>query len=190
VSQALPCALELRQAFTSDFYTRDGREYLMMGSRATISGGLVVVHAKDDLRLALQDARRAEKLAKDAGKDALAITIRRRSGEHTSVVCPWAFVPTVDHWAQQFRSGASDRWAYHLYRERSALADLPVEAMQAEIRRQIKRAEEPTPRLLPPASIAEAFESFRSRFDTAGAALASFLTLCHTASFLARGRDR
>jgi CRISPR-associated protein Cmr2 len=190
VSQALPCALELRQAFTSDFYTRNGREYLMMGSRATISGGLVVVHAKDDLRLALQDARRAEKLAKDAGKDALAITIRRRSGEHTSAVCPWAFVPTVDHWAQQFRSGASDRWAYHLYVERSSLAHLSVEAMQAEIRRQINRAEEPTPRLLPPASIAEAFESFRSRFGTAGEALASFLTLCHTASFLARGRDR
>jgi CRISPR-associated protein Cmr2 len=162
----------------------------MMGSRATISGGLVVVHAMDDLRLALQDARRAEKLAKEAGKDALTITIRRRSGEHTSAVCPWVFVPTVDHWAQQFRSGASDRWTYHLHMERSSLADLPVEAMQAEIRRQIMRAEEPTPRLLPPASIAGAFESFRSRFGTAGEALAGFLTLCHTASFLARGRDR
>lgn len=190
VSQALPCALELREAFTRDFYMKDGREYLMMGSRATISGGLVVVHAKDDLRLALQDARRAEKLAKDAGKDALAITIRRRSGEHTSVVCPWDFVQRVDDWAQQFREGASDRWAYHLYMERSALAHLPVEAMQAEIRRQILRAEEPTPQMLPPSSIADALASFRSRYDSGGEALASFLTLCHTASFLARGRDR
>jgi CRISPR-associated protein Cmr2 len=190
VSTALACATELRQAYMSDWYAAGKRNYLMMGSRATLSGGLVAVHAKDDLRLALQDARRAEKLAKEAGKDALAITIRRRSGEHTSAVCGWAFVSTVDHWAQQFRSGASDRWAYHLYMERSSLAALPVEAMQAEIRRQITRAEEPTPQLLPPACIAAAFESFRSRFHTAGEALESFLTLCHSASFLARGRDR
>jgi CRISPR-associated protein Cmr2 len=198
VSKALTCALELRAAYMSNWWRADrnsgeadrNREYIMMGSRATLSGGLVVVHAKDDLRLALQDARRTEELAKDAGKDALGITIRRRSGEHTSAICRWAFVPTVNNWTEQFRCGASDRWAYHLYMERSTLAHLRVEAMQAEIRRQIMRAEEPTPRLLPPDSIAAAFESFRASFDTPGEALANFLILCHTASFMARGTDQ
>ncbi len=201
VSQALGCALELRNAYVSNWHIITGREYLMMGSQATLSGGLVVVHAKDDLRLALQDARHAEKQAKEGGKDALTITIRRRSGEHTSALCPWSFVPTVNDWTEQFRAGASDRWAYHLYNDRSSLEQLPVEAMQAEMRRQIKRAEEPTPRLLPPEKFAEAFEAHcqssvktdtgsRPRFDTTGAVLRSFLTLCHTASFLARGRDR
>jgi CRISPR-associated protein Cmr2 len=201
-SRAVGCALALRNAYTTDYYKKNGGEHLMMGSRATLSGGLVVVHGKDDLRLALQDARHAEKQAKESGKDALVITVRRRSGEHTSALCPWEFLDRVAKWVNAFlpHNGASDRWAYHLYAARSTLEQLPVEAMQAEIRRQIKRAEEPTPRLLPPASLSEAFEAYRQssvttdtgprlRFETTGAALRSFLTLCHTASFLARGRE-
>lgn len=191
VSRALPCACQLRQAYMSDYYTHNDRERLMMGGRATISGGLVVVHAKDDLRLALEDVRRAEDRAKEAGKDALCITIRRRSGEHTSAICPWSFVPTVENWASQFLKGASDRWAYHLYAERTTLADLPAEAIRAEIRRQLLRADEPTPRLLPPDDVVAAFASLQSsqRFKTNGEALLNFLTLCHAASFIARGRD-
>ncbi len=193
---ALDCARELQAAYTSDWYENDGRTYLLMGSRATLSGGLVLVHAKDDLRLALQDARRAEEQAKDAGRDALTITVRRRSGEHTTAVCPWGCVPTVTKWKQAFLAGASDRWAYHLYAGRHTLAALPTEAIQAEIRRQLARAEKPTPQLLPPDELVADLETFttatvasgsRRRFASAGEALRHFLTLCHTASFMARG---
>jgi CRISPR-associated protein Cmr2 len=200
VSTMLPCAQELEQAYTADWHKHNVHEYLMMGSRATLSGGIVIVHAMDDLRLALQDARNAEHRAKGAGRDALAVTVRRRSGEHTIAVCPWDFVPDLTGWTQAFRNGASDRWAYHLYAERQALAELPGEAIQAEIRRQLRRAEEPTPHLIPPDQLAEAFERFRNstvtadglsrlRFASTGAALLEFLTLCQSASFLARGRD-
>ncbi len=201
VMSALACASELRQAYMSDWYALGGRKYLMMGSRATLSGGLVVVHAKDDLRLALGLARTAEKKAKDAGKDALCITIRRRSGEHTSAICPWSLAPTVANWTQKFQAGASDRWAYHLYATRQTLESLPTEAIRAEMRRQISRAEPPTTDLISPNGFAEAFESLRTsslpgegsarlRFGTTEEALQQFLTLCHTASFLARGRDQ
>lgn len=201
-STALACALELQLAYTSDWYSDDGREYMMMGSRATISGGIVVVHAKDDLRLALQDARAAEEEAKLAGKDALCIRVRRRSGEHTSALCPWPFVPTVADWVRRFQDGASDRWAYHLYAQRATLGQLPVPAMQAEIRRQISRSDEPTPTLIAPERLAGAFDELHAavtvhpdgarnrRFPTDHEALDAFLTLCHTASFLARGRDQ
>jgi CRISPR-associated protein Cmr2 len=199
-STALRCALELQQAYTADWYRKDHREYLMMGSRATLSGGLVVVHAKDDLRLALQDARRGERQAKESGRDTLAITVRRRSGEHTTAVCPWSFVPTVTEWTSAFQQGASDRWAYHLYANRPTLEKLPEEAIKAEMRRQVARAEEPTPSLIPPNQLADTFDTFRSstvaadsgmrpRFEPPSLALHQFLTLCHTASFLARGRD-
>ncbi len=198
--QALSCALALRDAYTGEYYALGGREYVMMGNRATLSGGVVVVHAKDDLRLALQDARRAEREAKEAGRDALMITIRRRSGEHTAALCPWALVEMVRGWTAAFERGASDRWAYRLYSERETLAGLPVEAIKAEMRRQLKRAEEPTPRLIPPDGLVAAFDQFRQssiadggggtpRFGSVGIALDHFLTLCHTASFLARGRD-
>lgn len=200
VSTALRCALELQQAYTADWYTKDHREYLMMGSQATLSGGMVVVHAKDDLRLALADARRAEKQAKLSGRDALAITIRRRSGEQTAAVSPWSFVASVGEWAAAFQEGASDRWAYRLYADRPTLEQLPVGAIKAEMRRQLRRTEEPTPGLIPPDSLAEAFDRFRQntvetdgasrpRFESTAVALNQFLTLCHTASFLARGRD-
>jgi CRISPR-associated protein Cmr2 len=200
VSTALACANELRQAYMSDWYPADGQKYLMMGSRATLSGGLVAVHAKDDLRLALGDARTAEKKAKDAGKDALCIAIRRRSGEHTSAICPWSFAPTVAGWSEQFRIGASDRWVYHLYAIRKTLEHLPGDAIKAEMRRQINRAESPTPDLIPPDQVAEAYDAFRyssvqgevgmrPRFESAEESFKHFLTICHTASFLARGRD-
>jgi CRISPR-associated protein Cmr2 len=208
VSGALACALALRAAYMSDWWRPDGNggeekqshEYQMMGSRATLSGSLVVVHAKDDLRLALQDARRSEKQAKEAGRDALVLTIRRRSGEHASVLCPWDFVKTVDHWRKQFAKGASDRWAYHLYAERATLEPLPVEAIRAELRRQLSRAEAPTPSMLPPDNLVTAFDGLftattnaeggsRRRFPSPGSALNAFLTLCHAASFMARGRD-
>jgi len=208
VSTALACAMKLRNAYMNDWWHPNGnggeenkkREYMMMGSRATLSGGLVVVHAKDDLRLALQDTRHAEKQAKEHGKDALVITVRRRSGEHTSALCPWCFVETVDKWREQFAAGASDRWAYHLYAERPTLEKLPVEAVKAEMRRQLGRAEAPTPSLLPPDELVATFDRLREssvktdggsnrRFPSLDAALRAFLTLCHTASFLARGRD-
>jgi CRISPR-associated protein Cmr2 len=184
VSTALACATELRQAYMSDWYAAGKRNYLMMGSRATLSGGLVAVHA--------------EKKAKDAGKDALCIAVRRRSGEHTSAICPWSFAPTVANWTGQFQSGASDRWAYHLYALRRPLEGLPVAAIQAEMRRQLSRAEPPTPDMIPPDDFADAFDSLRAsampgnaglRFETTEEAIKHFLTLCHSASFLARGRD-
>ncbi len=200
VTTALQCASELREAYVSDWYDADGRKLLMMGSRATLSGGLVVVHAKDDLHLALQSARDAEEQAKESGRDALALTIRRRSGEHTSAICPWSFAETVREWMAAFHRGASDRWTYHLYADRATLEELPVEAIKSEMRRQIRRAESPTPELIPPSRFAECFDGFRQlsvspeegarpRFHSKEESLVHFLTLCHTASFLARGRD-
>lgn len=199
VETALPCALALARAYRESWRQADGRERLLMGERATISGGLVVVHAKDDLRLALQDARAAEHQSKATGKDALGVVIRRRSGEHTAAVCPWTFAETVIGWTDAFRRGASDRWAYRLYGMRPTLAGLPAEAMQAEFRRQLLRAEAPTPNLISPEAFADSFTEFQSlelpnangkrRFQNAQAALEPFLTLCHTAAFLARGRD-
>jgi len=198
---ALACARELQQAYSSEWYPADQQRLMLMGRRATISGGLVVAHAADDLRGVLQDARQAEEEAKEAGRNALAITIRRRSGEHTTAVCPWDFVDTVNAWGGAFQAGASDRWAYHLYAERETLAALPRGAIQAEIRRQVSRADDPTPRLLPPDRLAEALGQFcdstvtvdgrsQRRFASDGDALGHFLTLCQTASFLVRGRDK
>ncbi|HID22355.1 MAG TPA: type III-B CRISPR-associated protein Cas10/Cmr2, partial [Planctomycetaceae bacterium] len=206
-ARALACAEELNQTFRCDWKEdADGRLRLLMGRRATVSAGLAVVHHKEDLRFALEQARRAEKQAKEAGRAALVIRACRRSGEHTSVLCPWEFVGQVQAWSEVFGNrNASDRWAYHLRAELETLQSLPPEAMEAEIRRQVERAEPATKDALRSSSdaapagdqLAGAFRRYRQlvapdgspRFPDAGQALRDFIGLCQTASFLARGKD-
>src|SRR5262249_61707874 len=121
-----------------------GRERLLPGSEATVSAGVAVVHYKEDLRFALDRARRAEKNAKDGGRDALSITVCRRSGDHSSALCPWEYLPTVTAWVSAFLARASTRWAYRLAADLPTLRGLDVGAMRAEIRRQVGRSEQAT----------------------------------------------
>lgn len=198
--EALGCARALQLAYQSDYYPDDRAGWLMMGRKSTLSAGLAVVHYKEDLRTALDAAREAEKQAKNAGRDVLVITTCRRSGERASAVCPWPFVDRVARWTEGFRGKASDRWAYHLRGELATLRGLSVGAMEAEIRRQVSRAEEATKKVFKPDDVAADFQSFRQtrkrvqeqeqpRFADAATALSHFLTLIQTASFLARGRE-
>ena len=61
-------ASELRRTFRENWLNdADGTERLLMGPRATLSAGLAVVHYKEDLRFALDEARKAEKRAKKRG---------------------------------------------------------------------------------------------------------------------------
>ncbi len=195
---ALKCAVGVKDAFVSNW-----QSYLH-GLPATVSAGLAVVHYKEDLRSALNAARRAEKQAKASGRNALVITVCRRSGEHTSALCPWEFVTPVAGWVQAFlpqdgSPGASDRWSYHLYGELPTLSGLVPEAMRAEISRQVNRAEKATRSRLGGKN-ADAGSIVASQFDDylelvaqrglkAATAVTGFVTLCQTASFLARGRD-
>jgi len=217
---AVACAGELRLAFSGDlranpgvpegYYRHEEKDLLMMGPRATVSAGVAVVHHKEDLRAALQAARSAKESAKRRGRDLLAIAIVRRSGEHSCVLCPWDMVDEVGHWVGAFAQGASDRWTYHLRREMDTLQALPLEAMRAEMRRQISRAEKTTRDLLCGPNgvsaadrLCEAWEKYRAEltkphritedddqetFDAR--AFAAFNTLCQTASFLARGEQK
>jgi CRISPR-associated protein Cmr2 len=220
---ALACARELDAAFRQDWAPDKvaQRSRLLMGSRATVSAGLAVVHIREDLQRAIEAARRAERAAKDSGRDALQIAVCRRSGEHASAACPWsrpdtlAGVDSIAAWVDKFRLNrtVSDRWAYHLRRESETLGGLDAEAIQAEIRRQIERSEQSTKNAFPPQEMATVFEAYRrwrmsdarrpadpeftSRFasreqqdrELTRRALEGFITLCQSASFLARGRD-
>jgi CRISPR-associated protein Cmr2 len=214
---ALACACELSNTFREDWKTDgDSHERLLMGNKATVSAGLAVVHYKEDLRFALDAARKAEKAAKAAGRDALQVAVCRRSGEHAAALCPWEFADKIERWVRAFlprvgAAGASDRWAYHLRAELPTLCHLPPQAMCAEIKRQLGRAEEATRRRFSSTGdasraaheMAEAFDDYRRlykpgravdqpdarRFADDGEALSQLITLCQSASFLARGRD-
>ena len=138
----------------------------------------------------MEAARKAEARAKRAGRDLLVLVTARRSGEAARAICPWPFVPWLADLRRAFAAGASDRWTYKLRAELPTLASemLPPEAMQSEIGRLVDRAEDSG---RTGAEVANAFRRYAEHRDDAGVqrALLDFVTLCQSASFMARGRD-
>lgn len=83
----LQCAAEL----STDFSKRMKAFTTAPGKSPTLSAGLVVVHHLDPLSEAFELARDAEKTAKSVpGKNALAITISRRSGVPRTISGHWS----------------------------------------------------------------------------------------------------
>jgi len=215
---ALICALELRCAFSGCKTWQQLQEvhagtsaaaWDSLGSMATASAGLAVVQYKEDLRIALEMARKAEKAAKNAGRNALQISVARRSGSHDSALCPWDWIDTLEGYRAAFVEQASDRWTYHLRGEMPTLLGLPWEAIRKEVERQLQRAEPETQAHFVPKDVADKLNDYRktlwkrkrenqsrdvndkdSNIDSCNArAFEDFLKLCQTASFFARGRE-
>jgi CRISPR-associated protein Cmr2 len=210
---AVACANELRLAFSGHpcvnhgadpgYYRIDGHDRLTMGDRASVSAGLAVVHYKSDLRQALDAARRALDVAKDSGRDTLALAICRRSGEHATTILPWPRAAWFNGLVEAFVRGASDRWAYQLRRIAAVLAHpgMPVEALRAEIRRVVDRADNATRQILGAGSpqtagarMAEDYDRYRADRKQGPQGqppdlLVDYVALCQSASFLARGRE-
>ena len=209
LDSALACAAELVQVFQSPghdpypgYHRHNGRNLLMMGPQATLSGGMAVVHHKHDLRQALNTARQAEKMAKRYGRNALMIAVCRRSGQRDTVLCPWDSVKQMEKLMDAFRQGASDRFAYHLAAETSVLSKLDIAAQRAEISRLLGRSEKESRRLITGhteskaagAVLVEFFDAYVAALRNrpgmhAEDGLENFVALLQTASFLARGRD-
>ncbi|MGD0042225.1 MAG: hypothetical protein ABSE84_17775, partial [Isosphaeraceae bacterium] len=192
---ALACAQEQNQQFASSWNETMGQFGV---DSPTISGGLAVVHYKEDLRFALGQAREAEKRAKGEGRDRLALTICRRSGEHTSVVIPWGVVGELQKWNIKFDAGASDRWLYTLRSELPTLGGglLPWEGIEAEVRRLAGRVEDKDKRIDPDDAVRllkvcrEATSKRENEPQDRRKILGDLITLGQSASFLARGGGR
>ncbi len=190
-AQAVDCASALRKAYRDD---KTHGESPAMGSKATISAGIVYVHHMEDLRAALRAARNAEKHAKDDGKDRLRLHFMRRSGEHAEATLRWELADWFSELTKHFAAGASSRWAYRLRAELPVLQSdlLPTEAVTSEIRRLTGRVDDPEWKRIAetegglPALIASWWENFRSE---TGEGLPDFVALCQGAAFVARGRD-
>ncbi len=203
VSTVFACVRSLRDAFSGrDDPGEDGwrdcggrrritRRRITMGADASMSAGVALVHYREDLRDALAMARDAERRAKAAGRDRLALVTARRSGEVARAMCPWPFAPWVDKLRRAFADGASDRWTYRLRAESAALASdvLPRAAVRSEIGRLVDRRAGGG--ALADLDLPRAFDTYGD-LRTGSApedVLRDFTTLCQAASFMARGRD-
>ncbi len=190
----IECARQLREAFRQ-----------ALGVNASLSGGIAVVHYKEDLRFALGMVRAAEKAAKQIGKtagdptvkDALALTICKRSGEHSTVVMGWPEAGMLQPLIAAFVDKASDRWTYKLREELETLKFLPLEAGKAETLRLVGRGEfggEAKKKAFL-AVISNLFDAYQKQMQLPARnwpdadVLIGFVALCQSASFLARGKE-
>ncbi len=159
-----------------------------MGSKATVSAGLAIVHYKEDLRIALQAAREAEKQAKSNGRDCLCVRVVRRSGEDSSAVVAWTQVPTLQALVAAFQDNTSDRWAYRLRGEIGAFEHLPAPAFEGELSRLLKRMEGGTDTFRE--QVVDFYRQYQKRWPDSKEVRKQVVTLYQSASFLARGRDQ
>lgn len=206
---AVACANELRCAFRGENkdsnippgWTKcgDNRLLLAMGNKATLSAGIAFVHFMEDLRLALEAARQAEKAAKDNGRDRLTLRFVRRSGEDSEGGLPWKFAAWFQKMVGVFAGDATDRWTYRLRQEMTTLqgSNIPDAAVSAEIRRLVDRTNEDdksSNSTGPSGRDAEQWwqdfsKEERQRGSSSTAILETFTLLCQGASFVARGQD-
>ena len=83
----------------------------------TSSAGIVVSHYKFPLLDAMEEAEKAEKMAKNSGRNCMALKIIRHSGIQTTSVIPWKCVDYMENFIRDFQNGVTDRWSYHAVAE-------------------------------------------------------------------------
>lgn len=129
---AVQCAGRLRSAFLS--LMKDGKP------ATTVSAGLAIAHYQHDLRAALRAARKAEGVAKEAGRDRLGIVVLKRSGVPLDLVLEWKQVADLLKLQALFAAGLSDRWLHKLADVTADLhPHLPHEALKAVVAHSLKR---------------------------------------------------
>jgi CRISPR-associated protein Cmr2 len=120
-------------------------------AKATASAGLVLCHYKENLRDALDEARKAIDAAKTFGRDACGVTLLKRSGAPLKVVLSWDLIEKVGNFTERFAKGDSDRWAYRLGRLLDAVptdhvfADPSDRQIEMMIRHFVRRAGQEKP---------------------------------------------
>lgn len=103
---ALACAEALRSSFAEKVGARVPSS---VKERPTLSVGLAIAHHLDPMREARELAKEAERAAKDAGRNALAIAVKKRSGGTRIVRGKWSDAPNlatrINGWAELLSRG-------------------------------------------------------------------------------------
>ncbi|WP_333659694.1 type III-B CRISPR-associated protein Cas10/Cmr2 [Meiothermus cerbereus] len=135
VNQAIACAQELSEAFRYQV-------------RGTLSAGIAVVHYREPLSISLQNAREAEKAAKNGGRNALAVALHTRGGIPTTVVRRWDNLRWLELLESFAQGDLTQGLAYELRELGRAWQDgMNVAYLQAEAERILGRKERKNLRL-------------------------------------------
>lgn len=134
----LDCAFELNQNFKEELKNFSNKENIS----PTLSVGIAIVHHLDPLSDSLELVRKAEKAAKSVeGKNALAVTISKRSGVDLTVKGSWGKIDErLKNWITLHTDNQiPDGVAYELRDLALSLSDVPKNLTQAEAKRIFRR---------------------------------------------------
>ncbi len=134
IHTVLDCAFELNQNFKEELKDFSNKENIS----PTLSVGIAIVHHLDPLSDSLNLARAAEKSAKSvAGKNALAVTVSKRSGVDLTVKGSWGKIDErLKNWITLHADNQiPDGVAYELRDLVLSLGDAPKNLMQEEAKR-------------------------------------------------------
>jgi CRISPR-associated protein Cmr2 len=155
IHMAITCAQKLHKEF--DTRLASVRKEITEPAVGTLSVGIAIVHYREPLQISLERARRAEKAAKDAGRDALAVTLHTRGGAPVQYAARWGeggeLAEEWDFWTDAFNGPLSRglpyelrelaRMAYHEEKDAQGKAFttdlLTPETLQKEAQRIVKR---------------------------------------------------
>jgi CRISPR-associated protein Cmr2 len=126
---ALACADALRRVFKQTVNGPSAKE-----DGVTLSVGLAIGHYGEHLQELVQWSRDAEKAAKNAGRNALAVALHTRSGggEPVTVTASWQSNP-LDRWQQWITWHREDRFPDGAAYELRELARELAEARQSDL---------------------------------------------------------
>jgi CRISPR-associated protein Cmr2 len=141
---AIKCAHELHEEF--DTRMKDVKAGIEGEAVGTLSAGIAIVHYREPLQISLERARRAEKAAKDAGRDALAVALHTRGGAPVTYAAPWGdgkLKAAWDLWTEAFDGKLSRGLPYELraFAQQAMGVKLPSGAFQKEAARIFARKE-------------------------------------------------
>ncbi|MCX7925635.1 MAG: type III-B CRISPR-associated protein Cas10/Cmr2 [Fimbriimonadales bacterium] len=138
-NRALECAHALREGFAQIL-----KPAMPAGLQPTLSAGIAIVHAMDNLQVALGWAREAEQLAKRI-RNALAVARHPRSGGVNRYRAPWQRYPEWEGWIQAFHHGLADGFPYELRQLVKEYRPLNPEAklIRGEAQRVLERKQKP-----------------------------------------------
>lgn len=193
LKKALPLAQALQEKYAETFMDWPEKHPPKSGEEPmsfTCSAGIAVAHHLSPLDAALQEAREAEKRAKDSyDRNALSITVMKRSGEPVQVGAKWEIssekTPKLFlEIAELFRNeetGLAEKFPYEAALEAFALSRTDAEAHEALLRRLLKRH---APKYEHAEKLAQRLSAVSKSLPGGPAELANWLLL---ARFIAQG---
>jgi len=168
IEEVLDCAYKIQRSFKE-----------VLSPKASMSAGILIVHHKYPLYLALEEVRSAERLAKDKyGKDAFCISLKTHSGEQRNFGSKWDEIPFLKELIRKFRADElPSKLAYDFAEAVNEVGDLDKEILSLELKRIYSRKSDDTAFL---EKILNKFEFLAEKYD-----VYNFINLLLISRFLA-----